>query len=1741
MLTRLVQIIYALGRLITGLISGRGISAPCVADQSTSVHSNLGTADCGRSSRCLERSKKFAALKATLSCALALLLALSVLIPVKEAQAAPEPGERITNIATSVAGASQPFISNPSWVMVRSPAQLDIMRHAPGSAEAELYHLLATEYSDSVDETGDFTAIDEPLEELGNPLKLIEADSFPGNSVIFFRLTDLDQNLDPTVRESVFLTVSIDASGDEEFIRIYETAPNSGVFIGYLPSEYASSRINSAGVPGDGQLQAPGNSNILAEYEDIYDQSDVAAGAALFDPLGRVFDSFEGTLLDGVLVTLIDTSTNAPAAVFSNDVDDDGRLCGYPSMLLTGSVVIDDCGNEYPMVEGGFQFPRVYPGGYRVSVIAPQGYASMPSVVPFEELQTLPNAPWDLHDPASLGGEFFVDPGPAFRVDIPLDPQAEGLWLQKSADRDIVAIGDFLAYRLTLENNGRVNSPQTVVTDHLPRGFRYQQGSFKLDDTIATDPEISADGRTLNFAVGDIAAGSAIAFSYVVEIAAGTENGDAINNAIAKPQEGELSNLASATVKVIDDFMRDKSILIGTVFDGGCEQADESKPGLADVRLYLEDGTYVITDEKGRFHIEGLDPGVHVLQLDLDSLPAGYQALTCGDNTSFSGRSFSQFVDLQGGTLWRTDFYAQQVEGAKTTEHPDTEATEMKQGQQSESATTPPGDASTADATLGQSEQLSAEVVTAKAEAPVGITLPADGAHLPDRTQSIRTVIDSRLTPKLSVDGVEISNEQVGFERADAESGKTIRTYTGIDLGARGEHSIRLQGLDPFGNARFDQTITVIRTGEVNRIRFADAPENVADGKTPVRVRLSIEDSAGEQILAPLKMSITSGNLVACQDENELEESEQEQPQNLVSVDKDGYACFEPVNSAGRYHATLMYDELDVEVESWVKPMMRDWILVGFAEGTAGYNTFSGNEVSLDEADIDEHFYYDGEVKFFAKGAIKGEWLLTLAYDSDKPNLDGDELFQQIDPDSYYPLYQDQTRQGYEASSASDIFVKLEREQFYALFGDMRTDLTQTVLSRYSRSMNGFKSELQSEHFDYTVFAAETKQAFIKDEIRGDGTSGRYHLSADELVVNSEEIVIEVRDRFHSERILDSTTLTRHRDYDIDYDDGSLLFKEPIASKDDDFNPIFIVARYETLSSDDNLNYGGRAAIKLLDKKVEIGASYIHEERGDDEGELVGVDATIKLTPQTELHLEAASSDTTVEENDQRSDAYLAEVRHDGDRVNALAYFREQEEGFGLGQQNASEAASRKYGAEALYNVTPKVSLSAQAYHEDLLSTSDERDVAQLDGRYKTDRYSVRSGIRQATDRFDDGETRRSTQWLLGGDWLTPDRKLKLRADYEQSLGSDDENSAYPTLLTLGADYEINKRVSVFAEQEFSWGDLQDTEGTRVGLSASPWKDGDISTSVTRQINENGERVYALFGLGQRWQITQNWSIDASLDRSYTVKHKDGEGFNDATPPAHGSDDDFTSVSLGATYERALWSWQNRIETRQADSEDKYGLISSVVGEPQQGLAVSARAEYFINDLDDGAQRSDGNIRLGLAYRPMGQRWTALDRRWTVLDRLDLYFDRQKGDELGYNNWRLVNNLHANYRASRKWQSSLYCGMKYVKENISGQSYDGFTDLYATESRYNITPRWDIGGHGSVLHSWNSHNFDYSAGASVGYSPMTNTWVSLGYNLIGFEDDDFSTAHYTAQGAFIRFRVKFDQQSVRDVAEWVNQ
>src|SRR3546814_539864 len=186
------------------------------------------------------------------------------------------------------------------------------------------------------------------------------------------------------------------------------------------------------------------------------------------------------------------------------------------------------------------------------------------------------------------------------------------------------------------------------------------------------------------------------------------------------------------------------------------------------------------------------------------------------------------------------------------------------------------------------------------------------------------------------------------------------------------------------------------------------------------------------------------------------------------------------------------------------------------------------------------------------------------------------------------------------AASVRKLYLRLERPQFYAMFGDIETGISEPQLARYQRALNGGKAEYRGRNVAATAFVADTPYRFRRDEIQGNGLTGPYQLDAKDILPNSERIVIETRDRLHSERIVDSVSLTRHVDYDIDYLSGTIRFRAPVLSRSSDLDLQFIVAEYEVDGVGQRvLNAGGGVSYQSNDEHSRHGAVLIHARDGN--------------------------------------------------------------------------------------------------------------------------------------------------------------------------------------------------------------------------------------------------------------------------------------------------------------------------------------------------------------------------------------------------------------------------------------------------------------------------------------------------------------------------------------------------------------
>src|SRR3546814_7044028 len=126
------------------------------------------------------------------------------------------------------------------------------------------------------------------------------------------------------------------------------------------------------------------------------------------------------------------------------------------------------------------------------------------------------------------------------------------------------------------------------------------------------------------------------------------------------------------------------------------------------------------------------------------------------------------------------------------------------------------------------------------------------------------------------------------------------------------------------------------------------------------------------------------------------------------------------------------------------------------------------------------------------------------------------------------------------------MFLFKQKTAYEMRISDLSSDVCSSDLQR---AHNGGKAEYRGRNIAATAFVADTPYRFRRDEIQGNGLTGPYQLGAKDIFPNSERILNETRDRLHSDRIVDSVSLSRHVDYEIDYLAGSHRLREPVPSR----------------------------------------------------------------------------------------------------------------------------------------------------------------------------------------------------------------------------------------------------------------------------------------------------------------------------------------------------------------------------------------------------------------------------------------------------------------------------------------------------------------------------------------------------------------------------------------------------------------
>lgn len=281
---------------------------------------------------------------------------------------------------------------------------------------------------------------------------------------------------------------------------------------------------------------------------------------------------------------------------------------------------------------------------------------------------------------------------------------------------------------------------------------------------------------------------------------------------------------------------------------------------------------------------------------------------------------------------------------------------------------------------------------------------------------------------------------------------------------------------------------------------------------------------------------------------------------------------------------------------------------------------------------------------FYVKGTIRGDLLLTAAYDSDKATRA--RLLRDVRPDELYPVYGDASLRSFDARSAERLYVRIDKNKSYLLYGDFVTgdgfteavgqgavaSLKQRSLGQYNRTATGVRLHHEQGGLTGNVFAFRDSLRQVVEEISSQG-SGPYGLRNSGALEGSEKIEVLVRDRLQPSRIVSVRALVRLVDYTFEPFSGRVLLTSFLPSVDTDLNPLSLRITYEVDQGGPEFWVAGADAQWRVTDSIEVGGSVVSDRNRLSPYELFSGNATFRLAPQTAVVVEAAQSTSTVNTN----------------------------------------------------------------------------------------------------------------------------------------------------------------------------------------------------------------------------------------------------------------------------------------------------------------------------------------------------------------------------------------------------------------------------------------------------------------------------------------------------------------------------
>ena len=668
-----------------------------------------------------------------------------------------------------------------------------------------------------------------------------------------------------------------------------------------------------------------------------------------------------------------------------------------------------------------------------------------------------------------------------------------------------------------------------------------------------------------------------------------------------------------------------------------------------------------------------------------------------------------------------------------------------------------------------------------------------------------------------------------------------------------------------------------------------------------------------------------------------------------------------------------------------------EWFYVGLADLTVG------RELQAKES------YTLGRLAGYAKGTTAEGYTITGSIDTGEGELK--DLFSELDAknphrvldrvseDGVYPTFGDDSSAFNDAPTSGKVYLRVERDKTYAMWGDYKLGEDGSRLVRSDRTLYGLsmghQSLNQTTHGEAKVkvsaYAAQPDRSVQRDILRGTGGSA-YFLTRQDIMSGSETLYVQLRDPVTG-HVVENRRLQEGTDYEINYFQGVVTLTRPLGSSAGaggvisdrplgDYD-VSLVAQYEyvpTVGDVEGSAYGGRAEVWLTDS-VRVGFSAAHDGTAIADNDIYGLDLLLRHSDRTWLSFDHAVSegpgfDTSFSLNggldiDTTASAGTIGTKGKAERIEGeldladvsggavtgsiKGHYDRKDAGFVTADYNSTEA-TRDYGLSGTVDLGPRTALTFEHknWRNDL---GDKRIDSQIGIEQQlSDAFTLEAALGQ-TDRTavaglprDNGSR---TDLGLRLTWQR-DEDLKLwgfgQATLRHSGGLLENNR-----VGVGVEARLNDKLTF--EGEVSEGGLG-----AAGQALLRW---DNAAGTTYRMGYRLDPDRTRNGTALTGKDRGTWVIgaDRKINDNLTVR---GEN----TVDLFGDRGSLTSA-YGVRYTPTdAWSIDGAIEMGKVDESagntfDRKAIALGVDYNPDDKMSAGVRGEYRIETSTDGTKDRD--------------------------------------------------------------------------------------------------------------------------------------------------------------------------------------